>query len=269
MQYRGLRVNRIAAKKGITILTLSAGLLSASGCRKSGSAGQSSGAPSETTSAQVPNAKIDLATAGTVEGAIRYPATPPPGVAIDMSLDPGCGKAPNTTEQYVVNDGNLANVFVYVKNGLGNRIYPTPSTPVVLDQKGCRYVPHVIGVRAGQPIEFRTSDPTMHDINVQPLSPGNPSFDLSQAPEGPPERRTFHQAETMIPVRCNTHPWMQAFINVAANPFFAISNSAGHYVIPGLPPGRYTLVAVQEKLGMKQQPITVSAHQVTEADFTF
>lgn len=186
-----------------------------------------------------------------------------------MRLDPGCGNAPNTTEQYVVHDGNLANVFVYVKDGLGNRIYAVPSTPVVLDQKGCRYVPHVIGVRAGQPVEFRTSDPTMHDINVQPLFPGNPSFDLSEAPNGPPERRTFHQAETMIPVRCNTHPWMQAFINVAANPFFAISDSAGHYVIHGLPPGSYTLVAVQEKLGTKQQPIAVSAREITQADFTF
>lgn len=253
----------IGTKAWIAILTLSAGLL-AYGCKKSGSPAQLSGSKFQT-----PNAKIDLSTAGTVEGDIRYPASAPSGVAIDMSQDPGCGKGPNTPEQYVVNDGNLANAFVYVKDGLGKRIYAVPATPVVLDQKGCRYVPHVIGLMAGQTVEFRTSDPTMHDINVQPLSSGNPSFDLSQGPNGAPEHRIFPQPETMIPVRCNTHPWMQAFINVASNPFFAISDSSGHYVIHGLPPGTYTLAAVHEKLGEKRQSITVSGHRVTEADFTF
>jgi plastocyanin len=250
-----------SAWKRMAVLVVSAQFsLLAVGCKKSGD-GASNHVVSYST--------VDPSTAGSVEGDIRFPATPPPSVPIDMTQDPGCGKGPNTSEQYVVTDGNLANVFVYVRSGLGNRIYAPPAAPVVLDQKGCRYVPHVIGVMAGQPVEFRTSDPTMHDVNVQPSAAGNPPFDLTQAPNGAPLRHTFGQAETMIPVRCNNHPWMQAFINVAANPFFAISNSQGHYVIRGLPPGTYTLVAVQEKLGEKQQSITVSPHQAAEADFTF
>ncbi len=233
-------------------------LLFSAGCRKS--------AP------VVAYSQIDAATAGSVEGTIQFAGKAPERVEIDMAQDPHCamsGQGPNRSEEYVVNDGKMANVFVYIKDGLGNRIYAAPSNPAVLDQRGCRYVPHAIGVMAGQPVEFRTSDPTMHNINVQPKAAGNPPFNTSQAPNGAPERHVFKQPETMIPVRCNNHPWMQAYINVAANPFFAISDAQGLYTIGGLPPGTYTLVAEQEKLGAKQQTITVAAHQTTPASFTF
>jgi plastocyanin len=216
--------------------------------------------------------QIDAQTAGTVEGVIQLAGKAPERVAIDMAQDPACamsGQGPNSSEEYVVNDGKIANVFVYVKDGLGNRVYAAPSAPAVLNQKGCRYAPHVIGVMAGQPVEFDTSDPTMHNINVQPTVPGDPALNTSQAPNGRPERHVFNQPETMIPVRCNNHPWMQAYINVAANPFFAVSDDQGHYVIRGLPPGTYTLVADQEKRGTKEQSITVASHQTTQAGFTF
>jgi plastocyanin len=218
------------------------------------------------------SSQIDAATAGTVEGAIQFTGNAPERVAIDMRQDPNCvvsGQPPNMSEVYVVNDGKMANVFVYIKDGLGNRIYAAPSNPAVLDQKGCRYVPHAIGVMAGQPVEFRTSDPAMHNINLQPKAAGNPPLNTSQAPFGTPVRHVFVQPEMMIPVRCNLHPWMEAYINVVANPFYAVSDAEGRYTIRGLPPGTYTLVAEQEKLGAKEQSITVAAHQTTQANFTF
>jgi plastocyanin len=253
MSMRGEIERMVALGLAVPLLWLSAG------CRKSAE-------PAVTYS------RIDAATAGIVEGTVQFAGQAPERVEIDMGQDPHCavnGQDPNRSEEYVVNNGKMANVFVYIKDGLGNRIYAAPSTPVILDQKGCRYAPHVIGVMAGQPVEFRSSDPTMHNINVQPKDAGNPFFNTSQAPNGAPERHIFRQPETMIPVRCNVHPWMEAYVNVVANPFFAISDAQGHYSIGGLPPGTYTLVAEQEKLGAKEQSVTVAAHQATQVGFTF
>lgn len=219
------------------------------------------------------NAQIDLATAGTVTGTIRFTGHAPKPIRIDMLQDPACGfatKTPNYTEQYVVQDGKMANVFIYIKDGLGNRIYAPSTTPVILDQKGCRYVPHVIGAMIGQPVEFRNSDPTMHNVHIVPPGDSNAAgFDISQPPMGGTQEHVFHTAGLMIPVRCNNHPWMEAFLNVVKNPFFAVSGTDGKFEIKGLPPGKYTLVAVQEKLGEQSQSIAVQSQKTTAVNFTF
>ena len=235
-------------------------LLLGAGCKKSRPSPQPTGNYTQ----------ID-ANSGAIEGTIHYAGKAPVRVEIDMSQDPGCaaGQGLNKSEEYVVNEGKMANVFVYVKAGLGNKIYAAPASPAIIDQKGCRYVPHVVGLMTRQPLEVRTSDPTMHDVNMQPAIGRNQPSDASQAPNGSPVRRTFSKPETMIPLRCSVHPWMQAYINVASNPFFAVSDAQGHYAIRGLPPGTYTLAADQEKLGTQQQTITVTAHQTAAADFTF
>lgn len=220
-----------------------------------------------------PNAQIDLATAGDISGAIHFTGHAPKPIQIDMLQDPACGfatKTPNYTEQYVVHDGMMANVFVYIKDGLGNRVYAPSTTPAVMDQKGCRYVPHVIGVMTGQPVEFRNSDPTMHNVHIVP--PGDPNlsgFDISQPPMGGTKQHVFNTPGLMIPIRCNNHPWMEAFLNIVKNPFFTVSDTDGKFEIHGLPPGHYTLVAVQEKLGTQTQPITVETGKTTTANFTF
>ncbi len=214
---------------------------------------------------------IDWSTAGTIEGTVHFSGTAPKPIQIDMSQDPACSLGPaNYTEGYVVNNGDLANVFVYVKDGLGNRVYAAPSQPVTVDQKGCRYVPHVVGVMPGQPVRFINSDPTMHNVHMMPTVAGNQAVDISQAPnQQGGDQRTFHTPELMIPVRCNNHPWMQAFINVAANPFFSVSDQSGHFVIRGLPPGNYTVVADQEQLGQKSATVIVSPKQTATQDFTY
>jgi plastocyanin len=190
-----------------------------------------------------------------------------------MLQDPACAlatKASNYTEQYVVHDGKMANVFLYVKDGLGNRVYMPTKTPVVLDQKGCRYVPHVIGAMVGQPVEFRNGDPTLHNVHIVPPNAPNPAgFDISQPAMTGTEQHIFRTTGLMIPVRCNNHPWMETFLNVVKNPFFAVSDATGYFEIKGLPPGTYTLEAVQEKLGKQTQSVTVEAHKTVKANFTF
>jgi plastocyanin len=159
---------------------------------------------------------------------------------------------------------------LYIKDGLGNRIYAPAKGAVVLDQKGCRYIPHVIGAMIGQAVEFRNSDHTMHNIHiVPPGSDDGSGIDISQAPMAGTEQHTFRDTGLMIPIRCDNHPWMETFLNIVKNPFFAVSNADGTYKIQGLPPGTYTLVAVHEKLGTRSQQITIQSHQVARANFAF
>jgi plastocyanin len=240
-------------------------LLAVGGCKKE-SAGTGS-APVFTT--------IDWSTAGAIQGTVHYVKSPPKAIEIDMNQDPACTLGPTLySEQYVVsNGGGFGNVFIYIKDGLGNRVYAAPTTPVDIDQKGCRYVPHVVGVMVGQPVRFTNSDPTMHNVHMVPTVAGNQAVDISQPPangaNGAQDERTFKSPELMMPVRCNNHPWMQAFINVSANPFFAVSDVSGRYFIKGLPPGTYTVVADQEELGQKIATVTVPAKGTVTQDFTY
>jgi plastocyanin len=218
---------------------------------------------------------IDWSTAGAIQGTIHFANTPPKPVQIDMNQDPACTLGPTLfSEQTVVgNGGGFANVYVYIKDGLGNKVYAAPATPVDIDQKGCRYIPHVVGVMVGQPVRFTNSDPTMHNVHMVPTVAGNQAVDISQPPangqNGAQDERTFKLPELMIPVRCNNHPWMQAFINVSPNPFYAVSDVAGRFMIKGLPPGTYMIVADQEQLGQKTATVTVPAQGTVTQDFTY
>jgi plastocyanin len=177
----------------------------------------------------------------------------------------------NFAEQYIVHDGKLANVYVYLKSGppaAMSTTAPTPA-PVVLDQVGCKYVPHVIALMRGGSVEFRNSDSTMHNIHTLPTAAGGAPIDISQGPKGAPQVKQFNQPEVMIPVRCNNHPWMNAFINVSATPFFAVSAVDGHFSIVGLPAGTYTLAAVHEKMDEQTMTITVEPKGTAKADFSF
>ena len=220
-----------------------------------------------------PSAPLDPATLGGVRGVVHFSGKAPARVKIDMSQDPVCSMmgGDNFSEQYVVKDGGLANVYVYVKRGPPAAMSaPAVSTaPVVLDQVGCKYVPHVVGVMRGGSVEFRNSDGTMHNIHTMPTVPGNAAVNVSQGARGAPETKQFNEPELMMPVRCNNHPWMNAFINVSATPFFAVTGADGHFEIKGLPAGTYTLAAVHEKLGEQTMTVTVAAQETGKADFTY
>ena len=249
-------------------LLLCGTLLLAGGCKRSGTGASTGISPA----VEGPITQIDPATAGSVEGTVHFVGKAPERIEIDMAQDPACAMSSygkNMTEGILSQDGKLANVYVYVKDGLGNKFYVAPNEPAVLDQKGCRYVPHVLAAMVGQPIEFRNSDPTMHNIHMQPTITGNQQVDISQPPNGGTTRHVFAKPELMMPVRCNNHPWMEAFLNIASNPFFAVTGEDGHFAIHGLPPGTYTLVAVQEQLGQQQATVTVTTHGTATSDFSF
>ena len=188
-------------------------------------------------------------------------------------MDPACGMGhgPLYTEQYAVENGKLANVFLYVKSGPEAAMHaaPTASAPAVLDQSGCRYVPHVLGVMQGGSVEFRNSDPTMHNVHTMPSTVGNQAIDITMGPRGAAQTKQMGKAENLIPVRCNNHPWMNAFIDVSPTPFFAVTGPDGKFDLKGLPPGDYVLEAVQEKLGEKTINVTVSAGKAAKANLTY
>ena len=217
-----------------------------------------------------PAAPVNPAQAGNITGAAQLKGTPPARIAIDMSMDPACSLAgENLTEQYIVNKGGLANVFVYIKSGLPEASAPAAAQPVRIDQHGCRFVPHVAAVEQGGSVEFTNSDPTMHNVHIMPTAVGNASVDVSQGPGAQPQVRQFNKPEVMLPVRCNNHPWMNALLNVAPNQYFAVTAADGTFTLKGLPPGTYTLAAVHEKLGEQDLQVTVPAHGTATAAFSF
>ena len=225
--------------------------------------------PNEAGSAK--STQLDAANAGSIAGTVNFAGKAPERLKIDMSQDPVCAitGGENLAEQYVVHGGKLANVFVYVKDGppmVMLYVGPIPP-PVVLDQVGCRYTPHVIALMRGGSVEFRNSDGTMHNIHTMPT--GNPVVDVSQGAKGAPELKQFDTPEIMMPVRCNNHPWMNAFINVSATPFFAVSDADGRFEIKGLPAGTYTLAAVHEKMGEQTMKVTVAPKEMAKAEFTY
>ena len=248
----------------LTLLALSALLLMAA-CNKNTE--QSNNSNEQKESAPAPAATpIDPATVGTVSGQVKMGGTAPKPAKIDMSQDPGC-KGTNMSETVVADNGELANVFVYIKDGLGNRTFDVPKDPVVLEQKGCQYHPHVIGVMAGQTVDIKNSDPTTH--NIHPTPKDNREWNESQPPSSADIQKTFAREEIMLPVKCNQHPWMKMYVNVVKTPFFAVTDKSGKYEIKGLPPGDYTIAFVHEKMGEQTQKITVAPKDSKTVDQTF
>ena len=215
--------------------------------------------------------KVDPETAGTVTGTILYKGKPPARKAIDMSEEPACveahkGKAYN--ESLVVNrKGDLANAFIYIKSGLEGKTFAVPADPVTIDQKGCWFRPRVLGIQTGQTLKVVNSDPVTH--NIHPMAQVNREWNHSQGADDPPMARRFLKPEIMIPVKCNIHSWMHAFIGVLDHPYFAVSKDDGTFEIKNLPPGTYTLAVWTETLGTQERQLTVAPHSNAEANFTF
>lgn len=214
---------------------------------------------------------VDPATAGSVTGTIRYKGPRPAPKAIDMSEEPACveahkGKAYDESLA-VSKSGALANAFIYVKSGLEGKTFAIPPTPVTIDQSGCWFRPRVMGIQVGQVLKVVNSDPVTH--NIHPMAQINREWNHSQGAGDPPLARKFLKPEIMVPVKCNIHSWMHAFIGVLDYPYFAVSGDDGNFEIKNLPPGTYTIAVWQEKLGTQEQQVTVGPLGKAEANFTF
>jgi plastocyanin len=214
--------------------------------------------------------RVDTAKAGGITGQVRFEGTPPANSQAKVASDPACAAANQgglPFETFMVKDGGFDNVFVYVKDGLGNYYFDVPTEPVKLDQVGCRYTPHVFGARVGQPIEITNSDNTLH--NVHALANVNREFNFGQHFKGMKNTEIFTAREIMVPFKCDVHGWMTSFGGILDHPYFAVTANGGKFELKGLPPGTYTIEAWHEKLPAQTQQVTIGEKETKEITFTF
>ena len=212
---------------------------------------------------------FDPSTAGSISGMVMVDGELPAPEELRMNSDPNCVTAATNTmsSTFVGGNGHLGNVFVYVKEGLGDQTFPTPSDVVTLNQQGCRYTPHVFGIQVGQTLNIINSDATLHNIHATPAN--NQEFNMGQPIQGMQFERTFDTAEVMVPFRCDVHGWMNAYIGVLEHPFFGVTGEDGMFDISTLPPGDYVIEAWHEELGTQTQNVTVGTGETAEVSFTF
>jgi plastocyanin len=244
-------------------------LLTAVACGSPAPQGGQAPASSAPAAAPAPEAPVALPGESTITGRIKFEGKAPTPRVIRMDSDQLCmPEGPNTSEVIIVGPGNgLQNVFVYVKDGLGDRTFPAPKTPIVLDQKGCKYSPHVFGAQVGQPVTILNSDPTLHNVHAVPKA--NEEFNFGQSKRGMETTRAFSKPEVMVPFRCDVHGWMNAYGGIVAHPFYAVSKPDGSFEIKGLPAGTYTIEAWHERLGTQTMKVTVDGKAGAMTSFAF
>lgn len=205
----------------------------------------------------------------TVRGTVKFDGVAPKGKAISMAADPSCAQqhpTPVSTQEIMADGkGELQNAIVFVSEGLSGTFDP-PSQPVVIDQKGCMYQPHVLAVRAGQEFEVVNHDPVIH--NIHPMPANNREWNKAELP-GSKVDESFSREEIAIPVKCNVHPWMRSYVAVFKHPYFVVTGKDGTFDLSNLPPGTYTISAWHEKLGTQTAKITIGANETKNVDFVF
>lgn len=212
--------------------------------------------------------RVDASAAGSIAGRVAFQGAVPPAAELKVT-DSKCptGGKPPRDESVVVEDGGLANVFVYVKDGLGDYVFDVPTEPAKLDQDGCVYTPHVVGVRVGQPLSVSNSDPAPH--NVHAAARVNQQLNTAQPFKGMVYTHSFSTREIMVPFKCDIHPWMIAYVGVVDHPYFAVTGRGGTFELKDLPPGTYTIEAWHEKFGTQTTSVTIGAKESKDVSFTF
>ncbi len=209
-------------------------------------------------------------TGASVRGSVRFEGKVPAAKAINMAADPVCANqhpSPLMVQEVMTDaKGELQNVIVFVSEGLGDRTFDAPSQPVVVEQKGCMYQPHVLAVRANQKLEVVNDDATSH--NIHPVPANNREWNKAEPP-GSRMEEAFAREEISIPVKCNVHPWMRGYIAVFKHPYFSVTGKDGGFDLSNLPPGTYTIKAWHEKLGTSTQTVTIGENETKEINFVF
>jgi plastocyanin len=227
-------------------------------------------APPPTQNAAANLKRVDDSKAGGLTGRVSYEGPAVQNPRAKLESDPACASQfPDglTLDTVLVTNGGLENVFVYIKSGLSGYQFDVPTTPVVLDQKGCHYTPHVFGLRTGQPLEIVNSDETMH--NVHAAGSVNQEFNFAQPFKGIKHNRTFTAPEVMVPFKCNVHSWMTAYAGVVDHPYFAVTSGGGTFELKNVPAGTYTIEAWHEKLGARTATVTLGEKESKPVNFAF
>ena len=212
---------------------------------------------------------VDAAESGSLTGRVTFSGPAPAPVQTAIAGNPECaalhpgGKVAG--EELVVSaDGGVKNVFVYIKEGLEGRRFPAPQEKAVIENKGCVYVPHVIGVQTGQPVELKNEDATLH--NVHSYASANKSWNIGLPFQNMKVAKTFDKPEIMVKLKCDVHPWMLGYVGVVAHPCFAVTGEDGSFTIKGIPAGEYTVEYWHEKLGVRTQTIRIEPRAETKAE---
>ena len=210
--------------------------------------------------------------ASSITGTVTFAGKGPTLKPLAMDADPACAKkhsGPVPSEALVLGTGNsMGNIMVWVSKGLpAGKTWPAPKTPVTLDQKGCQYVPHVMGIMVGQAYRILNSDGILHNLHALPKI--NSGFNKPMPATVKETSATFGKPEPLFPIKCDVHPWMQAYIGVYTHPFFSVTSTDGKYTISGLDPGTYEITAWHEKLGTQTASVTVAASGTKTQDFKF
>lgn len=206
-----------------------------------------------------------------ISGTIRYDGEVPKFKEIKMDADPICltkhTSAVSSPSLVVGDDHGLGNVFVHITKGLEGKKFPVPSDEVVLTQAGCMYAPHVLGVMVGQPLKILNPDGTLH--NVHSSSKVNPEFNVAMPKFRQELTQTFQKAEFMFPLKCDVHPWMNAWISVMDHPYFDVTGEDGKFMIKNLDPGTYEIEAWHEKLGVLKETVTINEGETAQINLVF
>jgi plastocyanin len=210
--------------------------------------------------------------ASSVTGVVTFDGKVPTIRPLAMEADPACAKMhakPAPNEMLVLGSGNtMGNILVWVSKGLpSGKTWPAPKTPVTLDQKGCTYVPHVMGIMVGQPYRILNSDGILHNIHTLPKV--NPSFNKGMPATLKETSTVFAKPEAVFNIKCDVHPWMSAYVAVFTHPFYSVTGTDGKFNITGLDPGTYEITAWHEKLGTQTASITVGANESKAQNFKF
>ena len=206
----------------------------------------------------------------TVGGKVTFQGTAPPQAQIKLNADPVCvslHKEPVYAEEVVAENGNLQNVFVYVKEGLEKYSFTPPPEPATIDQKGCHYTPHVGGMMVNQKLKIVNSDPTLHNIHC--WAEKNPQFNFAQPVQNLSNEKAFAIPEVMVHFRCDVHKWMSCYVGVLPHPYYSVTGKDGAFALKSLPPGEYVIEAWHEKYGAKTQKVTVGDKETKEISFSY
>ncbi len=214
---------------------------------------------------------VDTATAGSISGTVELNGAAPRMKTINMAAEPSCAKqhsTPATSQEVLVGKNNgLENVVVYLKGNFSEYKFDSKLAPATITQKGCMYDPHVVVLETGQALQVINADPVTH--NIHPIPKDNREWNESQPPGAPPIDQSFAHQEIAIPVKCNIHPWMKAYIAVFDDPYFAVTQKDGSFDLKNVPPGTYTLVAWHELYGTSEQPVTIGSKESKTVNITF